>query len=183
MFALHFAQAVEQARTSEPGIGAIVYENDKYPDAAFKWLVGECRARGLVVAGVLQHPAFEGADPNCDVVLEDIVSGHRTLLFDDRGPSAKGCRLDVGALLEAAMAIDRSFEIDPSLVVLNKFGKVEAEGGGMCGVIAKALERGISVVIGVPTRNLEAWRNFADEFSTELTEDIGQIGNWLARLG
>ncbi|MGK3946480.1 DUF2478 domain-containing protein, partial [Streptomyces caeruleatus] len=69
------------------------------------------------------------------------------------------------------------------LLVLNKFGKIEAEGGGMCGVMAKALERGIPVVIGVPARNLEAWRNFADEFATELPGDIDQIERWLARLG
>lgn len=183
MFASHFARATKPARESAPDIGAIVYENDAYPDALFKWIVSQCRARSLALAGVLQYPAFAGADPSCDVVLEDIVSGHRTPLFDDRGPGARGCRLDIAALLEAVMEIERSFEINPSLLVLNKFGKVEAEGGGMCGVIAKALERGIPVVIGVPARNLEAWRGFADEFSTELPADTDQIERWLTRLG
>ena len=183
MSVLHSALATKPARQSGPEIGAIVYENDDYPGAVFKWIVGECQARGLVLSGVLQYPAFEGADQNCDVVLEDLVSGRRTVLFDDRGPGAKGCRLDVAALLDAAMEIERSFENNPSLLVLNKFGKVEAEGGGMCGVMAKALERGIPIVIGVPARNLEAWRNFAEEFSTELPEDITQIEGWLAKLG
>jgi hypothetical protein len=53
----------------------------------------------------------------------------------------------------------------------------------MCSVMAKALERGIPIVIGVPARNLEAWRNFAEEFSTELPEDTEQIEGWLAQLG
>ena len=53
----------------------------------------------------------------------------------------------------------------------------------MCGVMAKALERGIPVVIGVPARNLKSWRNFADGFSTELPEDTDRIADWLARLG
>ena len=183
MFALHSARRTEPTRKSAPHIGAIVYENDEYPDALFKWIVGQCQARGLALAGVLQYPAFEGADPSCDVVLEDLVSGRRTVLFDDRGSGAKGCRLDVGALLEAAMEIERSFETNPSLLVLNKFGKVEAEGGGMCGLMAKALELGIPVVIGVPERNLEIWRSFADEFSTELPGNIDRIEGWLASLG
>lgn len=183
MFVLHSVRATEPAKQSAPDICAIVYENDKYPDEVFKWIVSQCQARDLALSGVLQYPAFEGADPSCDVVLEDIVSGHRTLLFDDRGAGARGCRLDIGALLEAAMEIERSFETNPSLLVLNKFGKIEAEGGGMCGVIAKALELGIPVVIGVPARNLEAWRNFADEFSTELPGDTDQIERWLTRLG
>lgn len=183
MFALHSVPAIEPVRDSAPDIGAIVYENDKYPDELFKWIVGQCRARGLALAGVLQYPAFEGADPSCDVALEDLVSGRRTVLFDDRGSGASGCRLDVGALLEAAMEIERGFETDPSLLVLNKFGKIEAEGGGMCGVMAKALELGIPVVIGVPARNLKAWRDFAENFSTELSEDTVKIGKWLAKLG
>lgn len=182
MFALHSAPAIEPARQSAPDIGAIVYDNDEYPDEIFKWIVGECRARGLALSGVLQYPAFEGADPSCDVVLQDLVSGRRTLLFDDRGSGASGCRLDVGALLEAAMEVERSLENNPALLVLNKFGKIEAEGGGMCGVMAKALERGIPVVIGVPARNLEAWRNFADEFSTELPGNLDRIARWLTKL-
>lgn len=183
MFAWPSVRTIEPARQGEPGIGAVVYQNDRYPDAVFKWIVGECRARGLVLSGVLQYPAFEGADQDCDVVLEDIASGHRTRLFEDRGKGARGCRLDTAALLEAAMEIERSFDDNPSLLVLNKFGKVEAEGGGMCGVMAKALERGIPVVIGVPARNLKSWRNFADGFSTELPEDTDRIADWLARLG
>lgn len=183
MSALHSARAAKPVLQSAPEIGAIVYANDHYPDALFKWIVSQCRARGARLAGVLQHPAFEGADPSYDVVLEDLVSGRRTVLFDDRGPGAKGCRLDVGALLEAAMEIERSFETNPALLVLNKFGKIEVEGGGLCGVIAKAIELGIPVVIGVPARNLEAFRNFADEFASVLPEDIDQVGCWLARLG
>lgn len=182
MSALHSARAIEAARKNAPEIGAIVYENDCYPDELFKSIVGQSRARGLALAGVLQFPAFEGADPSCDVVLEDLVSGRRTVLFDDRGSGASGCRLDVGALLEAAMEIERSFEINPALLVLNKFGKIEAEGGGMCGVMAKALERGIPVVIGVPARNLKEWRGFAGEFSAELS-GADQVESWLARLG
>lgn len=182
MFALHSAPAPETAQQIAPALAAIVYANDEYPDAIFEWIVDECRARHLVLSGVLQHPAFEGADKRCDVLLEDLASGHRTLLFEDRGAGARGCRLDVAALLDASMKIEASLENHPALLVLNKFGKVEAEGGGMCGLMAKALERGIPAVIGVPARNLDAWRNFAGEFSVELSEDTHQIAKWLAKL-
>ena len=84
MFAWPSVRTIEPARQGEPGIGAVVYQNDRYPDAVFKWIVGECRARGLVLSGVLQYPAFEGADQDCDVVLEDIASGHRTRLKVER---------------------------------------------------------------------------------------------------
>lgn len=182
MFALHSAPAPDSTLQLQSSLAAIVYANDEYPDEIFKWIVSECRSRGLLLSGVLQHPAFDGADKRCDVLLEDLASGHRTLLFEDRGAGARGCRLDVAALVEASMKIESSLDNDPALLVLNKFGKVEAEGGGMCGLMGKALERGIPTIIGVPARNLDTWRNFSGEFSIELSEDINQIGDWLAKL-
>jgi hypothetical protein len=46
-------------------------------------------------------------------------------------------------------------------ILLNKFGKTESEGGGFRCVISDALTLGIPVVIGVPRRNLAAWRDYA----------------------
>ena len=43
------------------------------------------------------------------------------------------------------------------------------------------LERGVSVVIGVPTRNLEAWRKFAGGMSVELSSDSSEVADWLKR--
>ncbi len=68
--------------SSQPvqSVAAIVYANESYPDAIFRTLVSRWRELGLSVAGVLQHQAFEGADRRCDVLLEDMTSGHRTAL-------------------------------------------------------------------------------------------------------
>ena len=160
-------------------VAAIVYSNEAYPDAIFKTLVSRCRARGLSLVGVLQHQVFEGADRRCDVFLEDLTSGHRTALFEDRGAGASGCRLDEAALAEATARVEGSLEHAPNLLVLNKFGKVECEGGGLRDLIASAIDRGIPVVIGVPRRNLDAWRNFAGEFAVELSDRAGEVERWL----
>lgn len=161
---------------------AIVYANETYPDNVFRTLVGRCRASGLSLAGVLQHQVFEGADRRCDVLLEDLTTGHRTPLFEDRGAGARGCRLDEAALAEATARVEGSLEHAPQLLVLNKFGKVECGGGGLRDLIASAIDRGIPVIIGVPERNLDAWRSFAGEFAIELRDDAGQVMKWLEEV-
>lgn len=178
MSVTHPVLAHELSSTVVQSVAAIVYANEAYPEAIFEALVKRYRALGLSLAGVLQHRAFEGADRRCDVLLEDLTTGHRTALFENRGPGARGCRLNEAALVEATARVEGSLESVPKLLVLNKFGKVECEGGGLRDLIASAIDRGIPVIIGVPERNLEAWRNFAGEFSAELPTDANRIAAW-----
>lgn len=182
MSVTHSAPAHEISSGSARAVAAIVYPNDVYPDAVFRTLVQRCRARGLSLVGVLQHQAFPDGDRRCDVVLEDLATGHRTALFENRGPGARGCRLDEAALAEATARVEGSLEHAPQLLVLNKFGKVECDGGGLRDLIASAIDREIPVVIGVPQRNLGAWREFAGEFAVELTNDAREVERWLESL-
>ncbi len=165
----------ELSHADAPSVAAIVYPDEAFPDAVFRSLVGRCRAKGLSLAGVLQHLVSAEADRRCDVLLEDLNSGHRTALFEDRGAGARGCRLDEAALAEASVRIEGALERGPNLLVLNKFGKAECEGRGLRDLIASAIDRGIPVIIGVPKRNLEAWRNFAGDFAVELKADEGGL--------
>lgn len=91
MSAPHSILALELPSERVQSVAAIVYANEAYPDAVFKTLVSRRRGLGLSLAGVLQHQASKGDDRRCDVVLEDLTSGHCTALFEDRGPGARGC--------------------------------------------------------------------------------------------
>jgi hypothetical protein len=85
-------------------------------------------------------------------------------------------------LAEATARVEGSLENAPQLLVLNKFGKVECDGGGLRDLIASAIDRGIPVVIGVPQRNLAIWREFAGEFAVELSNDVREVERWLESL-
>jgi uncharacterized protein DUF2478 len=161
-------------------LASIVYPNEAYPQATFQRIVDHCRSRAKKIAGVLQHPACDDPAHRCDVILEDLVSGVRTELFERRGKGATGCRLDIAALTDVTARIERALQDDPDLLVLNKFGKVEAEGGGgLVDPIAAAIDRGIPVIIGVPSRNLAAWRAFAGDLAVEFAADFCAIAEWL----
>lgn len=165
-----------------PSLAAIVYPQNKYPAAAFEALVASCRRNRLSLAGVVQHPVDAASERRCDVLLEDLSTGRRTSIYEDRGAGASGCRLDESALAEVAARIEGSLGDAPDVLVLNKFGKAECSGGGLLDLIAKAMECNITVVIGVPQSNLFAWRVFAGEFGTELSADSGEIERWVEGL-
>jgi hypothetical protein len=160
-------------------VAAIVYPNEAYPDALFRQLVAACRAAGISVAGVLQHSAPGSGNHRCDVYLENLVSGHLTRLFENRGSEARGCRLDGNALAEATTLVESCLQAEPGLLMLNKFGKAECEGGGMRDLIASAIVLEVPIVIGVPARNLEAWRDFAGGYAVELRADLVEAMRWV----
>jgi len=172
----------ELSDAAAPLLAAVVYPNEAYPQALFQRVVELCRARALKIAGVLQHPACDDPAHRCDVILEDLMTGERTELFERRGRDARGCRLDLEALTDVSARIELSLQQNPALLLLNKFGKVEAEGGGLLDSIAMAFERNIPTLIGVPERNLEAWRAFSGS-TAELRDDLEAITTWLGRLG
>ena len=181
MYALHSVPPHSASVQPRQALVAIVYANEAYPQSTFERIVENCRGRGVRLAGVLQHPVCSDTTGHCDVALEELTTGLRTDLFEDRGPGASGCRLDVAALAEVNAQVARSLDNDPELLILNKFGKVEAEGRGLLDLVATAVDRSIPVVIGVPIRNLEAWRNFAGGMSVEFSSDPFEIMDWLNR--
>jgi Protein of unknown function (DUF2478) len=99
MSVTHSALAHELATSPAQVVAAIIYADNAYPDVAFAALVERCRSRGLSLAGVLQHRISPMADRRCDVVMEDLRTGHRTALFENRGTGAAGvptCRGGLG---------------------------------------------------------------------------------------
>jgi nucleoside-triphosphatase THEP1 len=171
--------AVRDSEMSRPILAALVYNERAYPDDILKEVVDRCRARGFRLAGVVQHRSRE-AGHRCDMLLEDLATGQQTSIFAGRGRGAKGCQLDQDAMLQVVSQIERELKGNPKLLVLNKFGKVEAEGAGMRDLIAKAAWMGIPAIVGVPVCNLHAWREFAGELSAEL-HDSRDVEGWLLR--
>jgi hypothetical protein len=166
-------------------IAALVYADGIYPDRAIARAIDPLRERGVALAGALQlEPAdLPGRHP-CDMLLQDLASGDVTAIAEDRGSGARGCRLDPSLLTDLAEAVTSSlYSEEPRLLVVNKFGKIEADGGGLRGAIAEAVGLGIPVLVGVPARNLDRWRAFAGPLAVELPAEPAAITAWLEAQG
>lgn len=146
---------------------ALVYDENFAIGEVLRSIAEVARDAGLRLGGVIEKAGPPPAPGRkCDMLLEDLASGEIVKISESRGAHARGCRLDLDGLTRAcALVLSRLENCD--LILLNKFGKTEAEGGGFRCIMSDALALEIPVVIGVPRRNLAAWRDFAGELSFE----------------
>lgn len=140
-------------------------------------VVARLEARGTRLAGTVQTNVERTDRPRCDMDLRLLPDGPTIRISNDRGPEARGCRLDAGALEQSVLWVGGALA-RADLVVINKFGKREAEGKGLAGIIAEALSRGLPVLVGVNALNLPAFLSFADGAAEALPPDAGQIADW-----
>jgi hypothetical protein len=123
---------------------------------------------GIRLSGLIQHSEPRSDRTKCDMYLRDLASDKLYAISEDRGPEARGCALDTNQLLRACQAVEEGLCEEINLLVLSKFGKTEAEGGGFCSLIARSLELSVPVLIGVPEINLSAFRAFAEGLAEEV---------------
>ncbi|MGK7865031.1 DUF2478 domain-containing protein [Falsiroseomonas sp. E2-1-a4] len=151
-----------------PLITALVYAESALADQVLRRIVRQFEAAGRRLAGVIQHDTPRAGRIGCDMTLEELSTGAAIEISQDRGPHARGCRLDLGEMARAIQLVSMALRGAPDLLVLNKFGKTEVEGGGFRSLIAEAIDQGVPVLIAVPYRNIDPWRAFSGNLAREI---------------
>lgn len=150
-------------------LNAVIYDDGREIEGLLACLADALISRGFRLAGIIQRSANRDGRANCDMVLQDLATGISMDISEDRGPGARGCKLDVAALLDAGERVKEALDSRPDLLVLNKYGKTEHEGGGLRPLIGRAVELDIPVLIAVPRRNISSWDEFAGGLYTTLS--------------
>jgi hypothetical protein len=147
-------------------------------DKCLSQLVKLFEEAGRTPSGAI-HAPYKGPNRSkCDMDLQILPDGPVFRISQNLGELATGCRLD-SAALEAATTEAAARSDGASVLIVNKFGKHEAEGRGFVSMIIDAMERDIPVVIGVNKLNLEAFLSFADGCAEILPADPNYIVNWV----
>lgn len=144
-------------------LAAVVYDNGRERDALLTQVADVLATEGYRLGGAVQSNVDRPGRRKCDMYLRDLVSGEQVLISLDRGNEARGCRLDSDAFARVSLWGERALAAGIHLLVVNKFGKEEAEGRGLRSLIAEALIAGIPVILGVCTVNLPNLEAFAGE--------------------
>lgn len=152
--------------SDEPVLAALVYPTGE--GMMLAEIADAAAAAGLAVAGMIQHDERRPDRRRCDMTLVDLGSGQRFHLSQDRGADARGCRLDHGALEEAAGLALAALDAErlPDLLILSKFGKREIEGHGFRQVVEKAVEFGVPLLVGVTADHVAGFRDFGGGYET-----------------
>ena len=161
-------------------LAAVVYEAGRGGDVdgLLAGMAVALKAAGARVAGAVQHNTHGGDRCRCDMTLEDLASGALVAISENRGPQARGCRLNPAALEEIVGLVGAAVERGADILIVNKFGKREAEGRGFRQVIEAAISQGMAVLVAVSSENIAHWQSFAAGFDTRLPADPSRIAAW-----
>ena len=162
--------------TRPPVIAAIVTRasgeaNRLIADFAVRHQAAGWRIRGLIQ----EQPA---CDDGCRIFVVDLDDGTRYPITQDLGPGAESCGLDPSLIAEASGVMRRIESEGADLAVFNRFGGLEAEGGGFAAEMLSLMAGGIPVLAIVPDRHLAQWREFTGGLSAELPPSATALDAW-----
>ena len=150
-----------------------------YTDLLLFKLASSLQESGYRMAGTVQINTERCDTGPCDMDVKVLPDGPVVRISQDLGEGSKGCRLDPEALETAIGRVMVALESDIQCLIVNKFGKQEAEGRGFRPVIADALSRGIPVLVGLNKLNKEAFETFTGGIAEFLSPDHEIIEDWL----
>lgn len=153
-------------------------------DPVLATLAADLAGRGLRCCGTVQINTAKDncgrADAGpCDMDVRVLPDGPVLRISQNLGPQSRGCRLDPAALETAVGLVAARLSSGADLLIVNKFGKHEAEGRGFRDVIAQAVAIGVPVLVGLNALNREAFEAFAGGMAIRLPCNPETLKEWV----
>lgn len=138
------------------------------------------KSEGFHTCGVVQINSHCGEDRPCDMDVQVLPDGPMVRISQSLGPNARGCRLDPSALETAVAHVSERLHSGCDILIVNKFGKHEADGRGFRPVIAEALGLDIPVLVGLNRLNKDAFLKFSDGLAEQVPSTQDALRAWVS---
>lgn len=163
--------------SATPGpIGTVIGPDSFAIQHLFAAKAAEWRDAGSKVVGLIGE-AHALPDRACTAgTLRDIVTGQTFSMYLETPPVNTSCHLDGGGVESACAALLDQIA-DSDIVVLSKFGKLEALGGGLAAAFRAAIAAGVPVLTTVSEKHHEAWWMLAPD-AVRMRADKQAIEEW-----
>ncbi|MGD0764599.1 MAG: DUF2478 domain-containing protein [Roseiarcus sp.] len=138
---------------------------------------------GFRVAGVVEVSQC-GAEGACKhLAVRDLTSKAVIKFSQDLGAGSTACNLDPSGLAKACEAVERAIEEGADVVVLSKFGKLEAARGGLCDAFRAAILADLPIITTVSPLLADEWSQFAGPLSNKVPATMDALGAWWTAHG
>jgi Protein of unknown function (DUF2478) len=157
---------------------SVVYGPQDDPDRLLIDFADDLCGSGLRPVGVIQcGRSCRAENPRLGAIMlpgREIIG----LSIPAQDCGAGGCRLDDRQLGEVAQRLAAAIDDGADLVVINRFGRAEAEGRGLIKRIVQAIGADIPVLIAVPERYFSDWLRFSDGMNVRLPCRREALDRW-----
>jgi hypothetical protein len=157
-------------------LAALVFGRPDEPDRLLAEFVQDLVAGGYRVVGLIQTRLADGG-----AAVTVLPTGETLPLAPRRGTSPAS-RPDPCDLAAAAARIDALIPTGADLVIINRFGKLEADGTGLVDEIARALSFDIPVLVAVPEFRFSEWLSFCRGMGVKLPCRNGSLQSWWSAM-
>ncbi len=159
-------------------LGYVIAREPGVTDDLMRAVATRLRADGVHVIGAVQVNLVTDPDTKCHMDLHILNGDDVVRISQNLGALSKGCRLDPDGLERAVGLVAAHVEAGGDILIVNKFGKQEADGRGFRPVIGEALAAGIPVLTAVGETNLPAFLEFAEDYAELLPNTAENVLNW-----
>lgn len=138
------------------------------------------KADGVRVGGIVQEMLVDEGGHKVGLDAIEVDTGSRTAINRSSRSNMDNhnCTLDTAALTETTGAIRRAIAENMDLIVIEKFGDREKEGGGLADEIIAAMAEGIPTIVLVPALSLEEWTRFTGGMADLLVCTTDALDDW-----
>ncbi|WP_298559545.1 DUF2478 domain-containing protein [uncultured Aliiroseovarius sp.] len=143
-------------------------------------LAGAAKAladKGVTLCGTVQLDTERAEEHHCDMDVLVLPDGPKIRISQYLGANARGCKLNPEALETAVGQTEERLRDGADLLIVNKFGKQEAEGRGFREAVGQALAQDIPAIIGLSEGVRDAFMAFVGE-AEEITPEHDAVLNW-----
>ncbi len=159
-------------------LAAVIYRPEDDVDTLLADFASNLLQAGERIGGVVQRNTKDDNGKLVGMQLVDLMSGREIGIFQSLGAGSAACKLDTSGLAEATRAVTNAIADDVSLIIVNKFSKQEASGGGLRSELADAIVAGRAVLIAVSEKCIDAWKDFTSDRGTTLLCARRVVDGW-----
>lgn len=165
---------------AQSDLASVVYGASDEPDRLLLGFSGHLRRAGSRIVGVIQ---LGRTGPAADLSAVMLPGADVIGVAHDRGDGSHRCRLRAGWVAGIAKRIAAELDRGADLLILNRFGKLEAEGFGFVNLIAQAAEADIPVLTAVAEHRFASWIAYSGGMNVRLPCRRAALDRWWQSVG